>query len=116
MNTVWCVYVSLTPHTVITVQVTFSCANDSLTTGQTGFSLSCDVSETDNLNSPTFIYQWKKNGSVISDQQGRTFSSLSPLTASNAAQFTCEVTVSSPSLNESITVTSSTIKIQCMVQ
>ena len=91
-------------HIVITVQVTPS-SGGPLTAGQTGFSLRCDVSGTDNLNSPTFTYQWQKDGDVISDQQGQTLS-YSPLTASNAGQYICEVTVTSTSLSRSITIIS----------
>ena len=97
------VYVSIPPPTtVFTVQVTPS-SSGLLTAGQTGFSLSCDVSGTDNLNSPTFTYQWRKDGDVISGQQGRILS-LSPLTTSTAGQYTCRVTVTSTSLSRSITV------------
>ena len=100
-------YCSPPPHThtpVITVQVTPS-SSGPLTAGQTGFSLSCDVSGTDNLNSPSFTYQWRKDDDVIADQQGRTLS-LSPLTASNAGQYICEVTVTSTSLSRPITIIS----------
>ena len=89
---------------VITVQVTRS-NNGSLIAGQTGFSLSCDVTGTENLNTPTFTYQWRRNGEVISGQQGRTLS-LSPLTASNAGEYNCSVTVSSTSLNSTVTFNS----------
>ena len=76
--------------------------SDHLTVGQTGFSLSCNVSGTDNLHSPMFTYQWRMDGSVISGQH----LSLSPLTTSHARQYTCRVTVASISLNRSITVIS----------
>ena len=86
----------------------------SLTAGQTGFSLDCDVSGTDNLNSPTFTYQWRMDGRALSGQQGRTLT-LSPLAASHAGQYTCQVTVVSSSLSSDITVTSNTqtVNIQC---
>ena len=41
---------------VVTAQVTRS-SSGPLTAGQTGFSLSCDVTGTENLNTPTFTYQ-----------------------------------------------------------
>ena len=78
-----------------------------LTAGQTGFSLSCDVTGTENLNTPTLTYQWRRNGGVISGQQGSTLS-LSPLTASNAGEFDCSVTVNSTSLSSTVTVKSNT--------
>ena len=89
---------------VITAQVTRS-SSGPLTAGQTGFSLSCDVTGTENLNTPTFTYQWRRNGGVISGQQGSTLS-LSPLTASNAGEYNCSVTVSSTSLSSTVTVNS----------
>ena len=91
---------------VITAQVTRS-SSGPLTAGQTGFSLSCDVTGTENLNTPTFTYQWRRNGGVISGQQGSTLS-LSPLTASNAGEYNCSVTVSSTSLSSTVTVNSNT--------
>ena len=81
-----------------------------LTAGQTdGFYLDCDVSGTDNINSPTFTYQWRMNDRALEllDQQGRTLS-LSPLVTSHAGQYTCQVTVGSSSLSSNITVTSNT--------
>ena len=90
---------------VITAKV-FHSNNGSLTAGQTGFSLSCDITGAENLNTPTFTYQWRRNGGVISGQQGSTLS-LSPLTASNAGEYNCSVTVSSTSLSSTVTVNSS---------
>ena len=78
-----------------------------LTVGQTGFSLSCDVTGIENLNTPTFTYQWRRNDGVISGQQGSTLS-LSPLTASNAGEYNCSVTVNSTSLSSAVTVNSNT--------
>ena len=87
---------------VITAQVTRS-SSGPLTAGQTGFSLSCDV--TDNLNTPIYTYQWKRNGGIISGQQGSTLS-LSPLNASNAGEYNCSVIISSTSLSSTVTVNS----------
>ena len=100
-------------NTVITAQVTRG-SSGPLTAGQTGFSLSCDVTGTDNLNTPTLTYQWRRNGGVISGQQGSTLS-LSTLVASNAGEYNCSVTVSSTSLSSILTVNSSntaTVSIQ----
>ena len=90
-------------------------SNGPLTAGETGFSLSCDVSGTDNLNSPSFTYKWRKDGSIIPGQQGRTLS-LSPLTISDVGQYTCNVTVASTSLSSDVPVTSGNtqlVSIQC---
>ena len=91
---------------VITAQVTRS-SSGPLIAGQTGFSLSCDITGTENLNTPTFTYQWRRNGRVISAQQGSTLS-LSPLTALNAGEYDCSVSVSSTSLSSTVTVNSNT--------
>ena len=80
-------------------------SNDSLTVGQTGFSLGCDVIGTENLSSPTFAYQWQRNGSVISAQSGNILLFV-PLTASLAGEYSCTVTVSSTSLSSNVTVNS----------
>ena len=71
-------------------------SSSSLTLGQTGFSLTCDVSGTDNLN-PTLTYEWQRNG-VLSNQQVRTLS-LSPLSGWHVGEYVCKVTVNSASLN-----------------
>ena len=72
-------------------------SSSSLTLGQTGFSLTCDVSGTNNLN-PTLTYEWQRNGSVLSNQRERTLS-LSPLSDSTVGEFVCKVTVDSTLLN-----------------
>ena len=70
----------------------------SLTLGQTGFSLTCDVFGADNLNSPTLTYEWQRNGGVLSNQQERTLS-LSPLSGLHVGEYVCMVTVDSNLLN-----------------
>ena len=103
----------VTPHSVITAQVSPS-SGGPYTVGQTGFSLSCVVSGTDNLNSPTLTYQWRRDGSIIPGQEGRLLS-LSPLNASSAGQYTCRVTVSSQLLSSDVTAGSNAlvVSIQC---
>ena len=78
-----------------------------LTAGQSGFSLSCDVTGTENLNTPSFMYQWEKNGQVISGQQGSVLS-LSPLSASKAGEYNCSAIVNSTSLTSPVTVSTDT--------
>ena len=88
----------------VTVQVTRS-SSDPLTAGQTGLSLSCNVTGIDNFDAPTLTYQWHRNGQVISEQHGSTLS-LSPLSASKVGEYNCTVIVNSTSLNFPITVNS----------
>ena len=74
--------------------------------GQNGYSLTCSVNGAGNLN-PTIIYQWTKNNGtqtqiqVGSDPRDLSFS---PLRLSDAGQYTCQATVSSSYLNDSITM------------
>ena len=72
-------------------------SRSSLTLGQTGFSLTCDVSGTDNLN-PALTYEWQRNGVVLSNQQVRTLL-LHPLSGSHVGEYACKVTVHSALLN-----------------
>ena len=66
--------------------------------GQSGYSLTCDVTGAENLNS-SITYQWTKdNGTQTQIQVGGDprVLSFSPLRLSDAGQYTCQVTVSSP--------------------
>ena len=76
------------------------------TLGQTGFSLTCDVFGTDNLN-PTLTYEWQRNGNVVSNQRERTLS-LSPLSDSHVGEYVCTVTVDSALLSSAEMETSGT--------
>ena len=98
-------YFSLLTHAVISAKVTSSGSGGSLSVGQTDFSLTCQVSGTENLNSPTFTYQWWKNSRVVAGQQGDTLS-LPLLTLSDAGEYTCSVSVSSSSWGSTVTVNS----------
>ena len=93
-------YMSLSSHSEIAVVVTPS-SSSSLTLGQTGFSLICDVSGTDNFNSPTLTYEWQRNGGVVSNQQEKTLS-LSPLSGSNVGDYLCKVTINSTLLSSAV--------------
>ena len=85
--------------------MTSSGSGGSLSVGHTGFSFTCQVSGTENLDSPTLTYQWWHNGRVVSGQQGDTLS-LPPLTLSDAGEYNCSVSVSSSSLSSTVTVNS----------
>ena len=85
--------------------MTRSSSGGSISVGQTGFSLTCQVSGTGNLNSPTLTYQWWQNGEVVSGQL-RDNLSLPPLTLSDAGEYNCSVSVSSSSLSSTVTVNS----------
>ena len=89
--------------------MTSSSSGGKLSVGQTGFSLTCQVSGTGNLNSPTLTYQWWQNGRVVSGQEGDTLS-LPLLTLSDAGEYTCSVSVSSSSLSSTVTVNSTNIE------
>ena len=74
--------------------------------GQNGYSLTCSVNGAENLNS-SMSYQWTKdNGTQIRTQVGADpkLLSFSPLRLSDAGQYTCEAIISSPYLNNNITM------------
>ena len=72
--------------------------NTPLMVGQTGNTLTCDVSGAERLN-PTITYQWTRNGESVPDIRSNTFN-FSPLELSQAGEYTCSATVSSNLLNE----------------
>ena len=77
--------------------------------GQNVYFLTCDVNGTENLNS-SITYQWtKNNGTQIQTQLGADSKilSFSPLMLSDAGEYTCQATISSPYLNDNITVMNS---------
>ena len=77
--------------------------NTPLMVGQTGNSLTCDVSGADNLN-PIIAYQWTRNDGRTQTQVGTSrILKLPPLQLSSAGGYACSVTVSSSLLNNSIT-------------
>ena len=97
---------SFLPAPNISVQITTSGAP---LLGQSGYSLTCGVNGAGNLN-PTITYQWiKNNGTQAQIQIGANpkVLSFSPLRLSDAGQYTCQATVSSPYLNDSITMMAS---------
>ena len=87
----------------ISVQITTSGAP---MLGQNGYSLTCGVNGAENLN-PIITYQWiKNNGTQSQIQVGGNLKvlSFSPLSLSDAGQYTCQATVSSPYLIDNITI------------
>jgi hypothetical protein len=105
-----------TPLTVITIQVTPSSSASPLLAGLTGFSLTCEVSGIENLNSPTITYKWHKQNRGAPVHRGNTLS-LSPLAASHAGHYTCVATINSDLLqprNREVRNTQPvTVTIQC---
>jgi PKD repeat protein len=66
------------------------------------YSLTCGVTGAANLN-PSITYQWtNNNGAQIGTNEVLSFASFS---FSDAGQYTCRATVSSPYLNNDITMT-----------
>ena len=77
----------------ITVMVTAS-LNTPLMVGQTGNTLTCDVSGADNLNL-MITYQWTRNdGTTSSEPVGNSSNTLplSPLRLSHAGSYSCSIT------------------------
>ena len=67
--------------------------NSPLMVGQTGNTLTCDVSGADNLN-PMITYQWTRNDQPVPGATSNTFN-FSPLRLSQAGVYTCRATVGS---------------------
>lgn len=77
-----------------------------LTLGQNGYSLTCVVSGAETLN-PLITYQWTKNNGTqtqIPVGSNPSVLSFSPLRLSDAGEYTCQATISSPYLNNDIIV------------
>ena len=67
--------------------------NTPLMVGQTGYTLTCDVSGADNLNL-MIVYQWKRNNGTTSEPVGNNSNTLplSPLRLSHAGDYSCSIT------------------------
>ena len=80
--------------------------NTPLMVGQTGYTLTCDVSGAERLN-PTIAYQWTRNDGSTQTQIGTNsnvlFFSTIRLSDASAGDYTCSVTVGSNLLNNGIT-------------
>ena len=75
--------------------------------GQSGYSLTCDVTGDENLSS-TRTYQWTRdNGTMTQVGTNSKTLSFSSLSLSNAGRYTCNVTVSSLYLNSNVMALSS---------
>ena len=83
--------------------------NTPLMVGQTDYTLTCDVSGTDNLSNPMIAYQWATNDRTTQAQTGTNLNMfiLPPLRLSNAGDYNCLVTVRSSLLRNNITTYSS---------
>ena len=92
-------YFPYLPAPPISVQITLS---GTLTLGQNGCSLICGVTGAENL-SPSITYQWTKNNGTQTQVGADRVLSFSSLRLSDAGQYTCQATVSSPYLNSDIT-------------
>jgi hypothetical protein len=55
------------------------------------YSLTCAITGAERLTGAVVIYQWFKNGGVVSGQTMATLS-FSPLTFSDAGSYTCQAT------------------------
>ena len=71
--------------------------------GQSGYSLTCGVAGAENLY-PSITYQWIKNNGTQTQVGTDRVLYFSSLRLSDAGQYTCQATVSSPYLNNDITV------------
>ena len=74
--------------------------------GQNGYSHTCNVHGAENLN-PSITYQWTKNNGIQTQIQAgadHRVLSFSPLRLSDAGWYTCQATVSSPYLSNSIII------------
>ena len=93
----------LTGPVGVTVMVT---TNRAPTLGNI-YVLTCDVSGAENL-SPATTYQWSRDsGTGTQTQVGKSRTlSFSPLSLSDAGQYSCSVTVNSPYLNSDIMASS----------
>ena len=93
----------------ISAVISASLNNAPLMVGQTGFTLTCDVSGTHNLNNPTIAYQWTRNDRTTRTQIGPNPNMfiLPSLRLSSAGDYNCHVTVQSFLLSNNITTNSS---------
>ena len=72
--------------------------------------LACNVVGADMITNPTIIYQWSRNGMVVTDQTQRTWS-FSSLAYSDAGQYSCAVDISSTILPSTISAVSDSFNV-----
>ena len=98
--------------------ITVSIASGSLATPMVGsmYSLTCTVSGAEGLTDSMMTYQWLKDGVEVSGQTMIMDTlSFSPLASSDAGSYTCQATVTSSLLRDSITTApSNSVDIQPM--
>ena len=85
--------------------------NESLVVGQTGYTLTCDVSGADNLNQ-SIMYRWIKNDGSTQTPVGTNSNALtlSSVGLSNVGDYTCSLSVSSYLLNNDIMMSASNLQ------
>ena len=83
--------------------------NTPLMVGQTGNTLTCDVSGAESLINPTITYKWARNGETVPDASSGTLT-LSSLKLSDAGNYACNVTVGSASLSSDIQASASNMQ------
>ena len=84
----YCKYPSAAPPISVTVSANLT---PPLTVGQTGLTLTCDVSGADNLNL-MMIYEWNKNNETIPAGNNSNTLTLSPLRLLHAGSYSCSIT------------------------
>ena len=100
---------SFFPAPAISVQITTS--GDPVA-GQSGYSIRCNVEGIAEISISSITYQWTKNNGthdqiIPGNRANPEVLSFSPLKASNAGRYTCQVTISSFFLNNDITIVDS---------
>ena len=96
------------------IHVTVIVASDSAMVGSM-YSLTCTITGAERLTDAVVTYQWRKNGTVVSDQQMATLS-FSSLIISDAGNYTCQATVTSILLsNPIINTSSSSVVLACKI-
>ena len=75
--------------------------------GQSGYSLTCDVTGDENLSSIRTYHWTRDNGAMSQVGTNSNTLSFSSLSLSDAGRYTCNVTVSSPYLNNNVMALSS---------
>ena len=96
-NMIRCIIIVYVLAPPISVMITAN-LNATLILGQTGYTLTCEVSGADRLV-PTLTYQWTRNNETVTEGASMTLT-LSPLRLSHAGNYAC--TVNSALLNENV--------------
>ena len=97
VNMIRCIIIVYVLAPPISVMITAN-LNATLILGQTGYTLTCEVSGADRLV-PTLTYQWTRNNETVPDGNSMILT-LSPLQLSHAGNYAC--IVNSALLNENI--------------